>query len=46
MELEPDENSITALADGDEHFYGFGEKFNALDQAGKLVRHPDVRPAR
>ena len=21
-----------------EHFYGFGEKFNALDQAGKAVR--------
>ena len=36
--LEPERTTITALADSDEHFYGFGEKFNAFDQAGKLVR--------
>jgi len=35
--LEPDRTTITALADSDEHFYGFGEKFNAFDQAGKVV---------
>jgi hypothetical protein len=36
--LEPDRTTITALADSDEHFYGFGEKFNAFDQAGNVVR--------
>jgi len=35
--LEPDRTTITARADSDEHFYGFGEKFNAFDQAGKVV---------
>jgi alpha-D-xyloside xylohydrolase len=28
---------ITAASDAGEHFYGFGEKFNQFDQAGKLV---------
>ncbi|MCC2640943.1 MAG: glycoside hydrolase family 31 [Nitrospira sp.] len=31
---------ISAESDEDEHFYGFGEKFNQLDQAGKVV---DIR---
>ena len=30
--------SIASAADANEHFYGFGEKFNQFDQAGKLVR--------
>ena len=30
--------AIAAPSDGQEHFYGFGEKFNGLDQAGKSVR--------
>lgn len=29
--------AITVPSDSSEHFYGFGEKFNALDQAGKKV---------
>ena len=32
------EVSIMAASDASEHFYGFGEKFNTLDQAGKRVR--------
>jgi alpha-D-xyloside xylohydrolase len=35
--LKPDQTSVAAAADGDEHFYGFGEKFNALDQAKHKV---------
>jgi len=35
--LVPDRVSIASASDGDEHFYGFGEKFNTLDQAGKVV---------
>jgi alpha-D-xyloside xylohydrolase len=30
--------AIASLSTGDEHFYGFGEKFDQLDQAGKVVR--------
>ena len=30
--------AIAAASDGGEHFYGFGEKFDAFDQAGKRVR--------
>jgi alpha-D-xyloside xylohydrolase len=33
----PDRVSISSASNGEEHFYGFGEKFNALDQAGKVV---------
>jgi len=33
----PTETDITAASDASEHFYGFGEKFNALDQAGNKV---------
>ena len=29
--------TITVPSDSSEHFYGFGEKFNALDQAGNRV---------
>jgi alpha-D-xyloside xylohydrolase len=36
--LKPDQTSVAAAADANEHFYGFGEKFNALDQTGKIVR--------
>ncbi len=36
--LEPGSTTIAALGTTDEHFYGFGEKFNTFDQAGKLVR--------
>ena len=35
--LIPDRVSISSASSGAEHFYGFGEKFNALDQAGKVV---------
>jgi alpha-D-xyloside xylohydrolase len=34
----PMATAIAAPSDGQEHFYGFGEKFNGLDQAGKSVR--------
>ncbi len=33
----PDQTSISAASPGDEHFYGFGEKFNSLDQTGHVV---------
>jgi hypothetical protein len=36
--LEPLATAIASLSDSEEHFYGFGEKFDALDQAGKTVR--------
>ena len=35
--LEVEKTVVTAASSPDEHFYGFGEKFNQLDQAGKLV---------
>ena len=35
--LEPDQTSVAAASDANEHFYGFGEKFNSLDQAGNVV---------
>jgi alpha-D-xyloside xylohydrolase len=34
----PAATAVAAPSDGHEHFYGFGEKFNSVDQAGKLVR--------
>jgi alpha-D-xyloside xylohydrolase len=34
----PVATAIAAPSDEREHFYGFGEKFNGLDQAGKSVR--------
>jgi len=30
--------AITAPSDSSEHFYGFGEKFDALDQSGNMVQ--------
>ncbi|MDB6147416.1 MAG: hypothetical protein JWO45_1080 [Spartobacteria bacterium] len=33
----PTETDISAASDASEHFYGFGEKFNSLDQAGNKV---------
>jgi len=35
--LGPVSTAIAAPSGGQEHFYGFGEKFNAFDQAGKKV---------
>ncbi|HEY4282883.1 MAG TPA: alkaline phosphatase family protein, partial [Chthoniobacterales bacterium] len=35
--LVPTETDIAAASDPSEHFYGFGEKFNSLDQAGNRV---------
>jgi alpha-D-xyloside xylohydrolase len=35
--LTPTETDIAASSNTSEHFYGFGEKFNALDQAGNRV---------
>jgi alpha-D-xyloside xylohydrolase len=35
--LTPTETDITAASDSTEHVYGFGEKFNALDQSGNRV---------
>jgi len=34
----PTATAVAAPSDNHEHFYGFGEKFDAVDQAGKLVR--------
>jgi len=34
----PTATSIGAVSDAGEHFYGFGEKFNSFDQAGKKTR--------
>lgn len=35
--LVPDNVSLSSASDGQEHFYGFGERFDSLDQAGKVV---------
>ena len=37
-ETKPTATAIAAPSDKSEHFYGFGEKFDAVDHAGKLVR--------
>jgi alpha-D-xyloside xylohydrolase len=34
----PVATAVAAPSDNHEHFYGFGEKFDAVDQAGKSVR--------
>ncbi len=34
----PDQTSVSAASDDSEHFYGFGEKFDTFDQAGRFVR--------
>lgn len=36
--LTPTEASVTGASDANEHFYGFGQKFNEFDQAGKKTR--------
>jgi alpha-D-xyloside xylohydrolase len=35
--LVPDKVSLSSASNAQEHFYGFGERFNQLDQAGKVV---------
>jgi len=35
--LVPDKVSISSASNAQEHFYGFGERFDSLDQAGKVV---------
>lgn len=35
--LHPSEFSVSAPSSADEHFLGFGEKFNSFDQAGRVV---------
>ena len=35
--LTPTESDFSGASDATEHFYGFGEKFDALDQAGNKV---------
>lgn len=35
--LVPDNVSLSSASNGQEHFYGFGERFNRLDQAGNVV---------
>ena len=36
--LAVETTAVAAASDANEHFYGFGEKFNDFDQAGKRVR--------
>jgi alpha-D-xyloside xylohydrolase len=38
QDTDPLKISISGASDSHEHFYGFGEKFNALDQAGRQIR--------
>lgn len=38
QDVVPIATAVAGPSDDHEHFYGFGEKFDALDQAGKLVR--------
>ena len=33
-----EQTTVTAPSDVSEHFFGFGEKFDSLDQAGKVIR--------
>src|SRR5262249_3236139 len=35
--VAPSATAVASASTGDEHFYGFGEKFNAFNQAGKTV---------
>jgi alpha-D-xyloside xylohydrolase len=35
--VTPDNVSLSSASNSQEHFYGFGERFNNLDQAGKVV---------
>src|SRR5262249_43365786 len=36
--LAPRASALAAASDAGEHFYGFGERFDAVDQAGRTVR--------
>jgi hypothetical protein len=36
--VTPISTAIASPSDGNEHFYGFGERFGSFDQAGKSVR--------
>lgn len=36
--LAPQEIVVAGVSDATEHFFGFGEKFDALDQSGKAIR--------
>jgi len=36
--VAPSQTAVAAQSGDEEHFYGFGEKFNSFDQAGKVVR--------
>jgi len=40
-----EETRITSPSDSSEHFYGFGEKFNSVDQAGKKITMQTWDPA-
>ena len=40
-----EETRITSPSPSDEHFYGFGEKFNAVDQAGRKITMQTWDPA-
>src|SRR5262249_45834676 len=33
----PEQTSVTVTSSPDEHFFGFGERFDSLDQAGKVI---------
>src|SRR5207247_8660557 len=41
-----EQTMVTVTSDGGEHFFGFGEKFDSLDQAGKRVRTLDRKSTR
>jgi alpha-D-xyloside xylohydrolase len=36
--VNAEQTTMTASSDGNEHFFGFGERFDSLDQAGKVIR--------
>ena len=42
---DPTQTAIAAASPDDEHFYGFGEKFNVFDQAGNTVHVVTSDPA-
>jgi alpha-D-xyloside xylohydrolase len=38
MGLVPEQVTVAASSDRSEHFFGFGERFDSLDQSGKVVK--------
>ncbi len=36
--LTPDQTTVTAASDAGEHFFGFGERFNSIEQTGRVVK--------